>query len=279
LFKLILYNFRFGETVPLTKKVENLFNEVLNDLNINEKQTKLYKPFAIIGYQLFRAGFNSQQYGSIIGIPVNYSFEDKFIIDIEDIRIGYNQERLNIYDPAANSLIDSLFLSDKAKKYGIAREILMCNTNLLVYRCIETPIMITATAMLAEFIRLKLAKTIVRSFTLKSILFTIIGLLGYSLWFQFRDILNIYYEKSVDNQLANLSLDYVEGGKEFYEKHLQRNVALRSLLGIQGAKEYNQDGDEIITIRRKRTPLTERRQFFMDYALSQNEQYNYYNII
>ncbi|XP_011495048.1 PREDICTED: transmembrane protein 177 [Ceratosolen solmsi marchali] len=269
-YKKLFHLQKYGDPVLLTKKIENLYNEVLNDLNIVDKPKNLYRPFPCIGFNVCQAGLNTNKFGSVIGLPVNYAYEDRSSVDVLQLRLGYKQEKLNVYHPAASSLVDSLLLSDKAKKFGIAREIMMNQQNLQLYRCMETPSMILATAFCCEYARIQLARSV--SLTLKFSVYGIITLVGYGIWFQIRDGLNTYYEKLVDKNLAELNLDYVEGGKEFYEKQLQKNIALRALLGDRGVKEYNKDGDEIITIRRKRTPLTERKQFFIDFILSQKQQ-------
>lgn len=268
-YKKIVHLKKFEELLPLSKNIENLFNEVMDDLNIKEKNA--YQPFACIGFDLIHAGISFFKYGSIIGIPVNYTYEDKSSVNASKIRVGYNQERLNIYHPATNDLIDSLILSNKAKKFGIARELLTINQNLSFYHCIDSPIMIVITVISADLLRINLNSSIKMTFSIKAGIFGITGLLGYSLWFQIRDSLNIYFEKSVDKQLANINPEYIEGGKEFYEKLLKKNIALRMLLGERGAKEFNKNGDEIFFIRHKRIPLTERLQFFNNYTFIENE--------
>lgn len=52
------------------------------------------------------------------------------------------------------------------------------------------------------------------------------------------------HEIKADEQAANVSPSYAEGGLEFYEKILQRNTALRQLMGKEGEKLYTIFGND-----------------------------------
>lgn len=245
---------------------------MLDDLNIKKaKEREKYQPFTITGFNVQHAGLGTSKFGAVIGIPINYTYVDKFSIDTSDFRLGRDQETFNIYHPAADDLLNSLVYSEKAKKFGIAREILMSQKEIPLYRSLETPIIITTFTVLTEIARhnLHLPR---KPPILTVFLYGISGIVGYSVWFQIRDIMYTYSEKSVDKQLAQLGPTYVEGGKEFYEKQLKRNVSLRSLLGEQGRSEFNRDGDEIFFIRNKKVPLTHRKKFFSEIKLPESNQ-------
>lgn len=244
----------------------------MDDLEIKKpKERERYKPFTITGFNAQHAGLGFSKYGAIIGIPINYTFVDKFSIDTSELRLGRDQESLNIYHPAADDLLNSLVFSENAKKFSIAREILMSQKEIPLYRSIETPLVITGFSVITEMARLTFQLPS-KPAILTVFLYGISGLMGYSVWFQVRDIMYTYYEKSVDKELSKLGPDYVEGGKEFYEKQLKKNVALRSLLGEQGKNEFNRDGDEIFFVRNKKTPLTHRKKFFAELQLPESNQ-------
>jgi len=263
-YRKFLAKYKRDVEVPLHKDVEKLFNEVLDDLKVKPIIRDTYKPFTIAGFEIYHAGFTESSYGVIIGIPGHFVYKDKRFVDILDIRVGYDRTPLNPYEASTDELIESMVLSDKAKKFGIAREILMSQKYLPLYRSIESPIMISLTAIMADMLRTRY-EVFKRSFALGVSSYLGLGLLSFSTWFQFRDGLNTYFEKSVDQELAKLGPDYVEGGKEFYEKILIRNRAMRKILGVQGKKKFNTHGDEIFFIRHKRTPITYRKKFFENY--------------
>lgn len=259
---------RRGEEVPVHEDVQKLFNVVLDDLKVHPKLRKTYKTFTIFGFDTYNAGINDTKFGVIIGIPSHFVYKDKKFVDLLEIRIGYDRQPLNPYEPATEDLAESLVLSDKAKKYGIAREILMSQKNLPLYRSLESPLIISSTAMIAEMLKNHF-KILQKPFIVVFFAYFGLGLGSFATWFQLRDSLNTYFEGQVDKQLAKLGPDYVEGGKEFYAKLLKRNMAIRRLMGSEGKRKFNSHGDEINFMRQKRIPLSQRKKFFEDYNLSE----------
>lgn len=248
----------------MNENVDKLFERVLDDLKIDEKNRKYYEPFTVTGFEVFHAGVASGYCKAIIGIPINYTYTNRLSVDPSEIRVGYDQEPLNVYHPAAENLLNSLVLSEKAQKFGIAREILMSQKDLPLYRSLESAFTVMSTSGMIPVIRSKLNLQ-ARPASLSVITYGVTVIFAFTTWFQIRDSINTYFEKAVDKELAALGPEYVEGGKEFYEKILVRNIALRTLLGAQGPKTYNRDGDEVIFIRQKRTPVTYRKKFFSEY--------------
>ncbi|XP_014213510.1 transmembrane protein 177 [Copidosoma floridanum] len=265
-YKKFLAKYKRGEEVPVHENTKKLFSEVLDDLKVKPKYKELYEPFIITGFDTYNAGIATNRCKVIIGIPSYFIYKNKSLVDVMDIRIGSNRALLNPYDPTTENLVESLVLSEKAKKYGIAREVLMSQWNLPLYRVLESPTIITCSIIISDVMQ-KRYQIFQKPLIVAVFAYFGLGLMSFATWFQIRDALNNYFEKSVDEQLAKLGRDYVEGGKEFYEKLLKRNVAVRKLLGPHGKKRYNQLGDEIRFIRHKKTPLTERKKFFEDYKV------------
>ncbi|KAF7417840.1 hypothetical protein HZH68_000493 [Vespula germanica] len=75
------------------------------------------------------------------------------------------------------------------------------------------------------------------------------------------DVVRCRIDASIDENISQLGLNYIEGGKEYYEKELKKNIALRSLMEKDGEKCYHIDGNEkrwgFVSL-----PLSERRRFF-----------------
>ncbi|XP_058800249.1 transmembrane protein 177 [Phymastichus coffea] len=270
-YKTALQMLRVGQEVPLDSNLKELFHSVLDDLKLSNEDKEKFEPFTIGGFEVYHAGIPSGKFHAIIGLPINFTYQDVQSIDSLDIRIGLNRDSLNIYHPAAQDLLESLVLSDKAKKFAIAREVLMAQNNVPIYRSIESPIIFTASVMSAEFLRVKMNLSN-KPLPLTILTFGVSAVMGIMTWFQIRDAINTYYEKQVDKELAKYGQDYIYGGREYYNKILKRNIALRTLLGAYGAKVYKKDGDEVITIRQKRTPVSHRRKFFDDYTFTDNTQ-------
>lgn len=263
--------FRLGQEVPLDENLKSLFDSVLDDLKIRDKEKKYYEPFTVGGFEVYHAGIPSGKFYAVIGLPINFTYKDAQSIETKDIRLGLDREILNIYHPAAENLLESLVLSEKAKKFAIAREVLMSQKSLPVYHCVESPAIFMGSVILAELARvnMNLSK---RPFPLTVLTYGVSGLMGLMMLFQLRDATTTYFEKKVDKEIAELGPEYAEGGKEFYDSIIKRNVALRTLLGAHGTKLYKKDGDEIISIRQKRTPVSHRSRFFSDYLSADSAQ-------
>ncbi|KAJ8680349.1 hypothetical protein QAD02_016136 [Eretmocerus hayati] len=263
--------YSLGEEAQLPNDILQLYNNVMDDLKIKEKNRERYKPFAVTGFNVYNAGFADAKFGAIIGIPRNFTYRDKSSIDLSDIRVGRSAESLNPFHSEADNLLDSLVLSDKAKKFGIAREVLMSQQKLPLYRALESATMVVVTAFISEAARVQWGLDH-RPKGLKYFVYLGSCLLGLSTWAQIRDGIYTHSEKKVDQKLAELGSDYVEGGIEFYDKQIKKNIALRSLMGPEGAKTFNRDGDEIFFFRKKRTPVTHRKKFFQEYTVITKEK-------
>ncbi|KAL7293949.1 hypothetical protein TKK_0012530 [Trichogramma kaykai] len=263
-YKNLIHLERLGIPVQLDTKIVNLFDKVMEDLKVSEHLKKKFEAFAITGFNLHHAGFPDSRFGAIVGIPNHFTYQEKSDVDYVDIRLGYDRKPLNLYHPATENLINSLVLSEKAKKFGIAREVLMSQKQLPLYKSLESPAVITLSVLGAELLRTKM-KLHNKPWTFTILTYLATSTVAYAIWFQIRDSLKTYYEKSVDEQLAKLGKEYIEGGKEFYDKLISRNIALRALLGPQGAKTFNRDGDEQFLIRVKTVPLSQRKKFFYEF--------------
>ncbi|KAF7411569.1 hypothetical protein HZH66_000465 [Vespula vulgaris] len=84
---------------------------------------------------------------------------------------------------------------------------------------------------------------------------------GCAFWVAFKDAVRCRIDATIDENISQLGLSYINGGKEYYEKELKKNIALRSLMEKDGEKCYHIDGNE------KRwgfmsLPLSERKRFF-----------------
>ena len=65
--------------------------------------------------------------GAIIGIPPTYGY--KTLDEVHASKPVVNHKRIDEDSPAGKSLCNSLLLSDKAKMFGIAREVMHTNDN------------------------------------------------------------------------------------------------------------------------------------------------------
>lgn len=102
----------------------------------------------------------------------------------------------------------------------------------------------------------------VRPLGIRLVLYTLASVLAAGNYFLLKDTSQQYFEKTIDKELKEKNVIFVEGGRETYGKLMARNVALRELMGNAGKKTYTVLGNEKSLIRQKHVPLSERRLFF-----------------
>lgn len=259
-----------GNPLPVTPKLISLFNKVIDDLSLDKYKRIGIQPFMIFGYDVWHAGFLSSRFGALIGLPINFTYTDKDSINKESILIDNDPVDWNRED--AKHLIDSLILSEEAKKYAIAREILMTdNSNVTVQAIVSSLLIGTCygfTAHLNESL-----KNFQKPQSLRVIFYSIMGTFFWGIWTMQKDTWTRLFETEVDQSLAQLGPVYVKGGHEYYDKLAKRNAALRTLLGDKGKNLYTANGNEIIWLRQKRLPVSYRKQFFEE-LLKKNEVTN-----
>jgi len=90
-------------------------------------------------------------------------------------------------------------------------------------------------------------------------LYSILGIFGYGLYALLTDFTQIYYDTSVDNELAAMGPEMIAAGIQFYDKMLKKNVVMRNLTG---QNIYSALGNENYFLRLKSLPLTIRKSFF-----------------
>lgn len=152
-------------------------------------------------------------------------------------------------------------LSDKAKIYGIAREIKMTLTPKLLLDTFYQTFSVIMYYTLTNHFNTRL-NLYTKPLALRVVMYILVGLFTYGNYSVVKDFTQIYYEEKVDIELKKKDKILAEGGKEFYEKLLQRNKALRKLMEKEGESLYSTEGNINYFFRRKHIPLIERKKFF-----------------
>lgn len=160
-------------------------------------------------------------------------------------------------------------LSDKAKKFAIAHEILMSNTYQMWLQGIYPFLLLLAAVKFSELCREKLHLAH-QPPGFRGGVYSVIGLFGYIFWYLLQDRTNITYEMKITKKLSELGSDYVEGGIEYYTKVLERNKALRDLLP-EGPSMYTVTGNKPTLLRFPTVPLTARKQVLQESQLLNHE--------
>lgn len=170
---------------------------------------------------------------------------------------------------AGKRLKRSLVLSDKAKKFAIAHEILLANTYQMWLHSVCPPFVLIAAVRFSELCREKLHLG-VKSPGFRSGVYSVIGIFGCIFWCLIYDRVNVIYEMRTTKKLTELGDDYIEGGIEYYTKVLERNKALRDLLP-EGPSLYTVTGNKPYLLRFPTIPLIARIQILQESKLQKFE--------
>ena len=138
-------------------------------------------------------------------------------------------------------LIESLVLSENAKRFAITREIHFADNYRVVTEALN--IMFSTMAAVGVGQSMILAMNLRRKYIL-SLIFRICSLvLGIGVWFLIRQLYTYDWNKTADVGAVEQGNDYYEGAIEYYQKIMQRNAALYQLLGSEGPKRYTKNGE------------------------------------
>lgn len=227
-------------------------------------------------------GMSEARQGSLIGLPETFSKQSTReipdeLITLKKIRIFRKSFKpqedekepdetfkliepwLVKYDrknPNVNDFLESLILSEKAKKFAIARELFHTDT----YR-----VFIVSLAMfMAPLAALAMSRYLISSrAALKTNikrrlpLYATVGFLSIANYCFISDMINRSFIFEADKRAISVSEEYKQGGIEYLNKLLDRNIAMKNL--FDDAKDSFNDEGEPIQIYRKKYPSIKER--------------------
>lgn len=182
-----------------------------------------------------------------IGIPFNYNFFAATDIDHRYAELLGEKMRISeqnwIQSDAGKSLVQSLLLSDDAKKYGIC---LFMQLRCSYWPIIEAVLPVLCGAIMClvyEFTHLIFQGLIGKKANL--VLIPCLVASGYSLNLTIGSFIhNFIVRVSEKDIMADIYAHFKTGAPEYYEKLIQRNKAMRALVD-NGKRYYNARGEAI----------------------------------
>lgn len=216
------YENTFDENeLPVSNKVLQRFQDVMDDLEVPQETRKGIKIFNVHDIHMFSAGTTISTYGAIIGIPPNYEYENIQHLTADQIEI--ENKSVPWTEETSQKFLESLVLSENAQKFAMAREVLRVQRfdfwikiiN-LVFDCLVVLILQDIT-----YLAMKLAtKTLIHRFTV----YTMCVMLGAFMYIKTENLLDESTDQEITEQLVKLGPKYIQGGKEFYEKLCEENT-------------------------------------------------------
>ncbi|XP_014470534.1 PREDICTED: transmembrane protein 177 isoform X2 [Dinoponera quadriceps] len=250
-------NERIGKEVPLSPRIEKTIQRVMDDLKLPDNVRNVIKPFSVFGFEVFQAGTLGAKYGAVLGIPINFTRTSEKLrqeIQIKEEPLDWSRQDTRVF-------LSSLSMSESARKFAIAREILRIQAEEPCFNSLRLAMIVGVLWALYNVITLRFQLR-ERNVIFCRSLYLSFTLLGAILWIGIKDYRSYRLDIVHDRTLYSLGSEYAMGGQEFYEKLLMRNRALRSLLGNDGEKQYTANGNERIFLRQKHMPITHRKDFF-----------------
>ena len=159
---------------------------------------------------------------------------------------------------ALDDYLESVILSEDAKKFLIAREIFRGIHCRHLYEAVIPVVVLGVSAPVLFGIKIGVTRS-------KILLKGFVALLSIStllmVYFLVGDFWRRRTEKLLDVSAVQLGINYAQGGVEFYDKALQRHVSLRELMP-DGKKLYNLKGESFPSLfREKHVPTSKRRDY------------------
>ncbi|XP_045533538.1 transmembrane protein 177 [Pieris brassicae] len=258
-YREFVHYYSAGKPVDLTKNLRDRYQRCLDILNVPEVQRKLFKPFTVFGFDLFHAGSTGSRFGVLIGIPVNFNYNN--LDDVAKDNVQVNQKPVDLSSEVGKKLGEALILPDKVQEFAICREILMTQNNKVMFESSYPFISVFLVYNLSMYLNKRL-NLYAAPVAMRAMLYSITGLFGLGTYFLLKDATEVHYETSTDKALVQLGKEYVESGVIFYEKLLARNQVLRELMGPEGERKYTVKGNVNYRLRQPHVALVHRKQFF-----------------
>lgn len=256
-YKSIVQAYKDGQPMHLDPVVQKRAEEVLRLVDLGEKEKKSVRFFPVPILDTFFAGSTTANHGTIIGLPLTFSYTRKEDVQTKSLFIHGSKE------PAwetreGEALKKSLVLSDKAQKFVIAREIYWADTYYVQLQTAALSFSALNCYFMGRLANDRLHLLVRAPRAVRVCLYGLIVALNATVYICFKDAMSQLWDRKADREAAALGRDFVEGGIEYYEKLLQRNRALRELLGDEGRKCYTSKGNINRILRTDHIPITHR---------------------
>lgn len=140
--------------------------------------------------------------------------------------------------------MESLIFSEPAKKYSIARELILTDNLRILIKSVTVPITSLPIYALGYSIINRLPTN---SFKIRVMAFFLLCNVGICIFLLIRTIIENSFQHNADKKVCDLGEEYIRGGIEYYDKLIQRNLVLRNIIP-NGNNIYSEKGNELSII-------------------------------
>ena len=258
-----------NKKVSVSPAMERIIQEAVADAKLSDDEIDRLRAYVHLPEEPYTWGsWDSSELVSI-GYPECFHNFDKRDANLSEYQASWISEHRE--SPEAAEFQSTLLLSEKAKKFAIAREI---------FRAKNATFPVDATsALMYTFVIYIFSRQVNRVYGLfkaplhyRVLSYTIIGAIFANLHFFFRDRRWRELDAKVDELACGLGVAYAEGGAEFYDKMCRRHAAERVLIPDM-ADTFNLKGDRVPSMfRRKFVPTSHRLEYCRQQAAAAASQ-------
>lgn len=238
--------------------MEKVIQDVIDDMALTEQEVNRVGVFVSnLGEPLTWGDLSNSNI--LISYPEYLHNIDKRDVDTSIVKSWTQDEALDI--PEAQEMISTLVMSEKAKKFLIARELFRSKNQVNRDNGIG--------AVLLTLITYSVARLSNKTYGLhqrpKIYRYGMYALVAGTMSFLhicLRDRGNRVQEVKIDELASRQGRDYAEGGVEYFDKVCRHRIALRTLMPERaGERYYSLKGNELPSLLRNKTvPTTKRRE-------------------
>lgn len=269
------------EKIPFDDSTQKVINE------LTEYITLRWNPTHVAGIRWIWSnkkdpvvrGSTSTRSGTLIGIPHSFSYQNTADLDMSQVISDYSNFS-NMDSVNQGKFLNSLILSDNAKRFALARELHFIHSKyvhvdgLIPLAMGGVGVMSAVLMNRSRYFGFTRTKRPFRILVYVAIAFSVVNLSQQLLKFYFKDL----HLKS-DREAANMGKDYVMGGIEYTGKVIKRNQLLRELSGKSGGETYTPLGDEIPGYFSTDAPISLRLRYMIGQARTLYEKDEKLNIL
>jgi len=148
---------------------------------------------------------------------------------------------INDKSEPGQKFMESLILSEPAKKFSIARELILTDNFRVFIKSISLSMTLLPMYAIGSHLMDLLPANPIK---IRALAFFLLCNVGVFVWLLVRTAIENFYQIDADKIVGNINQEYARGGVEFYEKLIQRNLALRSIIP-GGEMIYSEQGNQL----------------------------------
>ncbi|VVC24644.1 Hypothetical protein CINCED_3A021312 [Cinara cedri] len=236
--------YKNGHPVPLSESLRKRYDSVVQDLKYTEFQKAFSTPFIVESLKPTSIGCLNTRSGSYIGIPNTYelnTINDISVLNVDNSELQTYIQLMNDNTEFGQKFMESLILSEPAKKYSIAREMILADNYRLFIKSLSCPGTLIPMYALGSTILSAIPPNPVK---IRALAFFLLCNVGVILWLFIRTAIEYFYQSEVEKTICDIGEEYIHGGIEYNKKLIQRNLALRNIIP-DGRKIISEEGNEI----------------------------------